>query len=219
MTPDQLALIVVPSDPYFKKFPFCPSDELEGYAASLTAAMAEASIESPLAQATFVAQIAWESELLNKLEEDCDWTAIELNENWPHLFPSVDAAVPFAHQPQKAANRAYANRGGNGTEASGDGWLYRGRTQIGMTFKDSYRQYGDQFGVDLVSNPDAAAVFDLGARISCAIWNNKGLTTLANAGNFDAVTLRINGACTPGSPSYNDARKILFAAARAAFQA
>ncbi|VFS40942.1 Predicted chitinase [Serratia liquefaciens] len=59
----------------------------------------------------------------------------------------IEFARGYVRRPEKLANRAYANRGGNGPEASGDGWRYRGRGLIQTTFKNNYRAAGNAWGL------------------------------------------------------------------------
>jgi len=69
-------------------------------------------------------------------------------------FTDQDEANTYARQPERIANRIYADRMGNGDEASGEGWDYRGRGYLQITGKSNYQALGNAIGVDLVSNPD-----------------------------------------------------------------
>lgn len=93
------------------------------------------------------------------IEEKLSYSAERLLEVWPRRFTPAEARR-YAHQPEAIANRAYANRGGNGDEASGDGWRYRGRGLAQTTFKENYRKLSRLVDVDLVSEPDAVMESD-----------------------------------------------------------
>jgi putative chitinase len=72
-------------------------------------------------------------------------------------FPTEQLAIEYARQPEKIANKVYASRMGNGNEASGDGWKYRGRGYIQITGKNNYQEFGKSIGEDILSNPDLVA--------------------------------------------------------------
>jgi hypothetical protein len=82
---------------------------------------------------------------------------------------------------------------GNGPEASGDGWRYRGRGPIQLTGKDNYRACGQGIGVDLVDDPDFLATPEPGCLAAAWFWARNGLNALADAGDFVTITRRING--------------------------
>lgn len=92
-------------------------------------------------------------------------SATRLREVWPSRFTSTAAAIPYVRNPQGLANRVYADRMGNGPEASGDGWRYRGRALPQLTGEDNYRKASKLVGVDLVSDPEAANDPDISAHI------------------------------------------------------
>ena len=72
-------------------------------------------------------------------------------------FPDAGTAAAYERKPEKIANRVYANRMGNGSEASGEGFKFRGRGFIQLTGKDNYTAFGKSIGVDIASNPDLVA--------------------------------------------------------------
>jgi len=73
--------------------------------------------------------------------ENLNYSADGLRGTFPKYFSAADAAK-YARKPEAIANRAYANRMGNGSEASGDGWKYRGAGLVQITGRDNYRKYG-----------------------------------------------------------------------------
>lgn len=86
---------------------------------------------------------------------------------------------------------------GNGPEATGDGWKYRGRGPIQLTGKDNYKAFtdaiGKKYGVDFVANPDLLAQPKWGFKAAAWYWTTRNLNALADQGNFDQITYRING--------------------------
>src|SRR5579875_1603742 len=96
----------------------------------------------------FLAQVLYESTCLLHLQENLNYSADGLRAMFPTHF-SVAEAAAYARQPQRIANRVYANRYGNGNEASGDGWAYRGRGLIQITFKDNYQSAAKMLNLGL----------------------------------------------------------------------
>lgn len=92
-------------------------------------------------------------------------SAARIRAVWPKRFSSIAAAIPYVRNPQGLANRVYADRMGNGPEASGDGWRYRGRALPQLTGRENYEKASKLVGVDLVSDPDAANDTDISAHI------------------------------------------------------
>lgn len=100
----------------------------------------------------FVAQMLVETGMLEHLVEDLNYSAERLCQVWPHRFPAMDDALPYAHNPEALANKVYGGRMGN-TSAS-DGWTYRGRGIPMITGKAGYAFLGDLMGQDLISLPE-----------------------------------------------------------------
>ena len=95
-------------------------------------------------------------------------------------------------QPQKIANRVYANRMGNGPEESGDGWKYRGRGFIQLTGKSNYAEAGKTLGIDLIGNPDLAADSTTAAQI-VAWFFKKNAKRITDWANVEQITKVVNG--------------------------
>ena len=111
--------------------------------------------------AHFLAQTSWESNGFKSLEENLNYTAEGLCKTFSDYFHNIEKANQYAHNPKAIANHVYANRLGNGDEASGDGWNYRGRGGIDTTGKYNYQilqKYLKDNTVDylddVVVNPD-----------------------------------------------------------------
>jgi putative chitinase len=153
-------------------------------------------INTPLRLAHFLAQCGHESGGFRVTQENLNYSAKGLAGIFRKYFPSEAAAAPYARQPQKIANKVYANRMANGSEASGDGYKFRGRGYIQLTGRDNYTQFGKAIGEDIASNPDV--VSSKYALLSAAwFWSKNGLNKLADGGASDttvtSITKRVNG--------------------------
>jgi putative chitinase len=153
-------------------------------------------INTPLRLAHFLAQCGHESGGFRVTQENLNYSAKGLAGIFKKYFPTEAAAAPYARNPQKIANKVYANRMANGSEASGDGYKFRGRGYIQLTGRDNYTQFGKAIGEDIASNPDA--VSSKYALLSAAwFWSKNGLNKLADGGATDpvvtSITKRVNG--------------------------
>lgn len=149
-----------------------------------------------------LAQWAHESNF-ESVAENLNYSAQGLAKTWRNRYavdPKARVPVPnalavrlAAAGPQAIANNCYANRMGNGNEASGEGWKYRGRGLTQITGKAAYDAYGKRLGLDLVGNPNLALRLDVAALVAAAFWDDRGLNSRADAGDLIAVTQAING--------------------------
>jgi putative chitinase len=177
-----------------KLFPNAKEATVKAFAAKSKALFKEFGIsEKVIRKDYFLAQIAHETGGLTRSVENLNYTAKRIAEIWPTRFPTIASAEPYAGNPEKLANKVYANRMGNGPPESGDGYRYRGRGYIQITGKDGYRQTGLRAGIDLLAKPERAIETDTALRVACAFWKWKDLNTLCDARNFEEVTRRING--------------------------
>lgn len=113
-------------------------------------------------------------------------------------FNGIAHADQFARNQQKLANRVYANRMGNGSTGSGDGFRYRGRGYLQLTGHDNYRIFGRRIGIDLVADPERAADPDTAWLIAASYLANRsraGRSALewADDNNVEMVTRIVNG--------------------------
>ena len=176
-------------------------DKLKGHIPDAVIAMipdtaAKFGIDTPLRLAHFLAQCGHESGGFRLTQENLNYSAKGLNGIFKKYFPTEAAAAPYNRNPQKIANKVYSNRRGNGTEASGDGYKFRGRGYIQLTGKDNYTAFGKSIGVDMTVNPDLVA--SQYALLSAAwFFTKNGLHKMADGGATDAVvtsiTKRVNG--------------------------
>lgn len=128
---------------------------------SVDAKLAEIGITNNRRRATLIGQCAHESARFRTRFENLNYSAAGLWKIFKRHFVSEAETHQFARQPEKIANRVYANRMGNGNSASGDGWRYRGRGYLQLTGRDNYRRYGAIIGEDIEANPDRAADPDI----------------------------------------------------------
>ena len=144
-------------------------------------------------QACFIGQCQHESENFTKLEEGLNYSASRLMAVWPSRFPSLDVAEQYANNPEKLANKIYSGRMGNGNEESGEGYAYRGRGLIQMTGKEAYANCGSGLGMDFIGDPNWLVDPKYATLSAGWFWNKKGLNALADSGDIETMTKRING--------------------------
>ena len=147
--------------------------------------------------ASIIGQCAYESGGFGSRFENLNYSASALNRVFGKYFRTV-SAQSYARKPQKIANRVYGNRMGNGNEASGDGYRYRGRGWIQLTGKSNYAAYGRAIGEKLVAEPDLAAepatAWLIAVRYMAATRRSgKTLLEWADLGDETMVTKGING--------------------------
>ena len=150
-------------------------------------------INTPLRLAAFIGQCIHESNKFKTLQENLNYSADGLRKIWPSRFPTEEAALPYHRNPERIANKVYGGRMGNGTEETGEGWLYRGRGLIQLTGKDNYRLASDALGVDFVSSPDLVLQPEYAALTAAWFWNKRQLNREADAKEYTAMTKKING--------------------------
>ena len=168
---------------------------------TLNATMPTFEITSPPRIAAFLAQIAHESAELSRLVENLNYSAKGLRRTWPKRFKSDAFARRYERQPERIANYVYANRLGNGNEASGDGWRFRGRGILQITGRSNYASTGIALGLDLLADPDLLERPLAAARSAGLYWRTRGLNELADVSghsvdddeDFQTITRLING--------------------------
>jgi putative chitinase len=163
--------------------------------------MPEFDITTPSRIAAFIAQTGIESDSFNLLEENLFYTTAErLKQVWPSHFPFGANPSAYLRNPQALGNYVYANRMGNGNEASGDGYRYRGRGLLQITGRTNYHQVGRQIGLNLLGTPDLLLVPINAARSAAYFWHSHHLNALADsaaghplAEDFVRMTMIVNG--------------------------
>ncbi|EIU3227675.1 glycoside hydrolase family 19 protein [Pseudomonas aeruginosa] len=155
-------------------------------------------ITAPVRVAAFLAQVGHESSQLTRLVENLNYSARGLAATWPSRYRGADGkpnalALNLARHPQAIANNTYASRNGNGDDASGDGWRYRGRGLLQITGRLNYRAAGAGLGLPLEAEPELLEQPEFAALSAAWWWASHGLNELADRGEFAAITRRING--------------------------
>jgi putative chitinase len=172
-------------------------EDLVKYIDFLNEGMTRFEINTPNRIAAFIAQLAHESGDFRLTEENLNYSWTALRKTWPGRFTSNAMAQPYHRQPERIANVVYAGRYGNGAEASGDGWKYRGRGLIQLTFHDNYAAYSRAIAEPpIASAPEQVAQPRHAALSACWFWQIHGLNPIADAGDqatFNQINYKING--------------------------
>ena len=148
-------------------------------------------ISTPVRQACFIGQCAHESGNFKTLQENLNYSAEGLMKTWPSRFPNLEYASQYARNPAKIAGKVYNGRLGNTSEEEASKFLGRGLIQL--TGKENYANCGTALGVDFVGNPTLLIEPKYAALSAGWFWNKKGLNSLADSGDFETMTKRING--------------------------
>ena len=143
--------------------------------------------------AAFLAQCGHESVDFTKLKENLNYSAKGLHATWPKRFISEEAAAPYERNPEKIANRVYGDRMGNGPEASGDGWKYRGRGAIQLTGKDNYTAFSRVVGKNLNETIEYLDTLEGAVESACWFWKKSNLNAISDTRDMDRATRVING--------------------------
>ena len=114
-------------------------------------------INTPLRMAHFLAQCGHESGGFKLVRENLNYSSKGLLTTFKKYFPTEQKAKLYERNPEKIANLVYGSRMGNGPEASGDGFKFRGRGYIQLTGKDNYTAFGKAINEDIAANPDLVA--------------------------------------------------------------
>ena len=120
-------------------------------------------------------------------------TAARIYQVFPNEFPTVASAEPYVNNPMALANRAYAHKGGNGDEASGDGFRFCGRGLIQLTGRDEYTQFGSTIGKTAEDAATYCATPAGAAMSGCWYMSAKGCLRPADAWDITTITVLVNG--------------------------
>lgn len=158
--------------------------------------IAKFELNTPLRLAHFLAQAGHESGGFKAVNENLNYGAKGLLGIFKKYFPTTEKAALYERKPEKIANLVYGGRMGNGPEASGEGWKFRGRGYIQLTGKSNYTEFNKVVPENLIESPDLVATK---YPLLSAAWffHKNGLHKIADQGATDAVvtsvTKRVNG--------------------------
>lgn len=143
--------------------------------------------------AGFLAQCGHESLDFTVLKENLNYSAKGLRLTFPKYFKDDNIANQYARQPQKIANRVYANRMSNGNELSGDGWKYRGRGAIQLTGKENYTLFAKSIGKSIDETISYLETMDGAVESACWFWNTRNLNKYCDLDDITTMSKLING--------------------------
>lgn len=147
-------------------------------------------IDTRLRVAGFLSSLGAESLALTHTEEDLNYSALDLLREFPNVF-GLQEVVDYEHVPVRIANHVYGGRLGNGTEASGDGWRYRGRGLLRIRGRSDYRRAGAALGLPLEEEPDLAMQLPYAALVAGWLWQDRRVNVAADRGNIGMITRAI----------------------------
>lgn len=177
----------------------CPQDVAMRYVEPINIAMNRYTINTPQRMAAFVAQIGHESQRLTHVVENLNYSAAGLALTWPNRYrdretgKANDLARKLHRRPEAIANNCYAGRMGNGDEASGDGWRYRGRGLIQITGRNNYAAVSHDLGINAITHPELLESPLYAAMSAGWFWHRNLLNIDADDGDIEGMTRRING--------------------------
>ncbi len=176
---------LIPKNPYVKQWHNALSQLLPDY-----------EINTAERIAAFVAQCAHESGGFTALKENLNYKAATLRKIFPKYFPDDATAAHYASLPNKQeaiANKVYANRMGNGSEESGDGYRFCGRGLIQLTGRDNYSWFAASLNITVEEASEYLQTFEGAAQSACWFWETNSLNRWADAGDILTLTKKING--------------------------
>ena len=150
-------------------------------------------INTPRRVAAFLAQTTHESNNFELITENLNYRAEGLMKTWPRQFPTLDIANKYAHKPELIANRVYANRMGNGNEASGDGWAFCGRGLIQLTGREIYQKFADSIKMDIKDLSEYLVTFQGCVKSSVWFFDIHNLNHYSDIEDIKTQTEKING--------------------------
>ena len=176
---------LLPKNPYVEHWHHALSQLLPDY-----------DINTPNRIAAFVAQCAHESGGFMVLKENLNYKAATLRKIFPKYFPNDQIAQEYASKPNKQvaiASKVYANRMGNGDEASQEGYKFCGRGLIQLTGRSNYQAFADSLEMSIDDVPEYLQTFEGADQSACWFWETNKLNQWADAGDILTLTKRING--------------------------
>ena len=174
--------------------------------AQLPEVMEKFQINTPVRIAHFLSQCGHESGNFKVVNENLNYGAKGLLGLFKKYFPTEAKALEYERKPEKIANLIYGGRMGNGPEASGEGYKFRGRGYIQLTGKDNYSAFDKVVAEDIVANPDLVATkYPL---LSAAwYWNSRKINSVCDQGATDEVVKKVTKLVNGGEIGLADRQK------------
>jgi putative chitinase len=149
--------------------------------------------DTRLRLAHFFAQVLHESGCMRFDMENLNYSSEALLKVFGKYFTTKEEADAYARQPEKIANKVYANRMGNRGELSGDGWMYRGRGLIQLTGRNNYKAFAEWVGDDRIMDEPDLVSSEYAVHSAVFFWDRNNLNKLADKDDVVGVTRKING--------------------------
>lgn len=149
--------------------------------------------DSRLRLAHFFAQVLHESGCMRFDMENLNYSSDALGKVFGKYFPTRAQADAYARQPEKIANRVYANRMGNRDETSGDGWKFRGRGLIQLTGRNNYKAFAEWVSDERIMDEPDLVASEYAVHSAVFFWDKNNLNRLADNDDVVGLTRRING--------------------------
>jgi putative chitinase len=192
ITTDRAPLAMITADTLRRFAPRVANADI--HATALESARNASSVVTPRRLCHFLGQVFVETAGFTVLEENLNYRdPVRLDMVFSAVRGTEDARALIAKGPQAIANRVYASRLGNGDEASGDGWRYRGSGYKQLTGRANFRAIGAIVNIDLEGGPDIAREPLTAAKVAFAFWDACKCSPLADAGDIEAITEKVNG--------------------------
>jgi len=175
---------MIPKNPY-----------VEHWHKALTQLLPEYEINTPARIAAFMAQCAHESGGFLFLKENLNYRPETLIRIFGKYFdlPTAQAYCARPNKQEAIANRVYANRMGNGDEASGDGWRFAGKGLIQLTGRTNYTWFAASLSISVEEASEYLQTFEGAAQSACWFWETNNLNQYADSGDLLTMTKKING--------------------------
>lgn len=188
------------------------TSSLEPYISPLNVVMQKFEINTKVRAAAFIAQVGHESGEFQTRIENLNYSANGLKGTFPKYFKTLASAEPYARQPAKIANYVYANRMGNGSIASGDGWKFKGRGLIQLTGRENVTAFANYKKLTIDQTIEYLETVSGAVESAGWFWAKRNLNSIADTNSVLAVTKLVNGG-TSGLEHrtilYNNALKTL----------
>lgn len=169
----------------------CPPTRAARWHPHLITAAGRFAISTRRRAAHWLAQVGHESLSLSRVEENLSYSRERLLEVFGNEVSPAQAGK-FTHNPIALGNLVYARQNGNGNEASGDGYLFRGRGPMQHTGRGNYRAMGKLIGLPLEDQPALLIELEAGALAAAAFWSDAGCNQLADTGDVLGIGRKIN---------------------------